>query len=323
MPIISVVIPVFNAEKFITKCVQSIQQQTIKDIEIILVDDGSKDDSLNICTQLSSKDQRIKVFHKQNGGASSARRYGVEHAIGEFITFVDSDDTIPYGALNAFIDNDSIFEFDIIQGARRFIPLNGDNEKISAFKKEEICDSTQYLNYLFKGYTNAGPVGTLYKRTLFGNETFDLPNDVKLNEDFYMNLCVGLKANKIKLTNAIVYNYLENACSVTHNYEFSTIIPTMHLLENIKNRLKESGKFELFAKLYYKRWISTISSTCFHNSSLLHDTYVKKGATEAKPFLVGIREKSLCYLLLHPHVYAVFVFANKIRQFLYGYKQYK
>lgn len=323
MPIISVVIPVYNAEKHITKCVQSIQQQTIKDIEIILVDDGSKDDSLNICTQLSSEDRRIKVFHKQNGGANSARKYGVEHALGEFITFVDSDDTIPNGAFNAFINCDSILNIDIIQGARRFIPLNGDNEKISAFKKEEICDSKKYTNYLFKGYTNAGPHATLYKKSLFGKETFDLPNDVKLNEDFYMNLCVGLKAHKIKLINTIVYNYIENSNSVTHNYEFKSIVPIMHLLESIKKRLKETDTFEEYAELFYRKWIYSVCSACFHNSSLLNDNYIKSGANEALTFLKDIRTKALCFMLLHPWSYHTFVYVNKLRQLIHGYHQYK
>ena len=93
-PLVSVVVPVYNAEGFLKDTVQTIEEQTLKNLEILLVDDGSKDESLRICRELAKEDVRIKVFHKENGGAASARNLGIRNARGSFIGFVDSDDRI-------------------------------------------------------------------------------------------------------------------------------------------------------------------------------------------------------------------------------------
>ena len=93
-PLVSVIVPVYNVEKYLEKCVYSLLQQTYKNIEIILVNDGSTDESGKMCENLAQEDDRIKVFHKKNGGLSDARNYGVERATGEYIGFVDSDDYV-------------------------------------------------------------------------------------------------------------------------------------------------------------------------------------------------------------------------------------
>lgn len=91
-PLISVVVPVYNAASTIEKCVVSIRNQSYRNLNIVLIDDGSADDSLNICRQLASSDSRIRVFHQENGGVSSARNYGIRKAHGRYICFIDSDD---------------------------------------------------------------------------------------------------------------------------------------------------------------------------------------------------------------------------------------
>lgn len=95
IPRISVIVPVFNAEEYLPDCISSIQNQRMQDWELILVDDGSTDGSLSFCEACSQKDPRIRVFHKDNGGVSSARNFGIQKANGEWITFIDADDRIP------------------------------------------------------------------------------------------------------------------------------------------------------------------------------------------------------------------------------------
>ena len=94
VPKVSIIVPVYKVEKYLRKCIDSIINQTLKDIEIILVDDGSPDNCGKICDEYAAKDTRIKVIHKENGGLSSARNAGMEVAEGEYIGFVDSDDWI-------------------------------------------------------------------------------------------------------------------------------------------------------------------------------------------------------------------------------------
>ena len=91
-PKISVIVPVYNVEMFLRRCIDSILAQTFTDFELLLIDDGSKDKSGEICDEYATKDVRIRVFHKQNGGVSSARNVGLNHAIGEYICFCDADD---------------------------------------------------------------------------------------------------------------------------------------------------------------------------------------------------------------------------------------
>ena len=103
--IVSIIVPVYNAEKFLRRCIDSILAQTFTDWELLLIDDGSKDASGNICDEYATKDGCIRVFHKENGGVSSARNLGLDHAKGEWVTFVDSDDYIEENFLKSFEGN--------------------------------------------------------------------------------------------------------------------------------------------------------------------------------------------------------------------------
>ena len=108
-PVISIIIPIYNTEYYLSECVDSILAQTFSDFEILLIDDGSLDNSLDVCKQLSLKDNRIIVYHQENKGVTAARRLGVYHAKGDYICFVDSDDKILHDALEIlinFINND-------------------------------------------------------------------------------------------------------------------------------------------------------------------------------------------------------------------------
>ena len=93
-PIISVIVPIYNVEQYLPKCIDSIMSQSFTNIEILLVDDGSPDNCGRICDDYALRDSRVRVFHKTNGGVSSARNYGIEKAMGKYLTFIDSDDWI-------------------------------------------------------------------------------------------------------------------------------------------------------------------------------------------------------------------------------------
>ena len=108
-PIISVIVPVYNTEKYLDECIQSILSQTFADFELLLVDDGSTDGSGNICDKYAIQDERIKVFHQENRGVTAARKLGVKYSNGNYICFVDSDDKISYTAFVFTTDYYSIF----------------------------------------------------------------------------------------------------------------------------------------------------------------------------------------------------------------------
>ena len=105
MPKISVIVPVYNTEKYLHRCIDSILAQTFTDFELLLIDDGSKDNSGAICDEYAAKDSRVRVFHKENGGVSSARNLGLDNVRGEWVTFVDSDDWVEKEYIELFVKN--------------------------------------------------------------------------------------------------------------------------------------------------------------------------------------------------------------------------
>ena len=115
-PVISVIIPVYNAEKYISYCVDSVLKQSYKELELILVDDGSTDSSPELCDNYAERDNRVHVVHKRNGGVSQARNVGIEHATGEYIMFVDNDDILSHNALKTYASMVTKYGVDIIQG---------------------------------------------------------------------------------------------------------------------------------------------------------------------------------------------------------------
>lgn len=130
-PLISVIVPVYNVERYLNQCIDSILAQTYKDFELILVDDGSKDKSGEICDEYVKKDSRIRVFHKKNGGVSSARNYGIDNAQGTYICFVDSDDWVDETYLEDMLKPG---DYDwIIQGIKI-------NDKYRIYKNEFLKD---------------------------------------------------------------------------------------------------------------------------------------------------------------------------------------
>ena len=125
-PKISIIVPVYNAEKTLNQCVDSIIHQSYKDWELFLIDDGSKDHSAAICDKYAQQDERIRVFHKSNGGVSSARNVGLDNAVGEWITFIDSDDWVENNYLENLYQNDEndiVASYFIAEGWKEWVSV--------------------------------------------------------------------------------------------------------------------------------------------------------------------------------------------------------
>lgn len=174
-PHISVIIPVYNAEATLKKCVDSVLGQQFSDFEVILVDDGSKDGSFQICEEFARKDSRVTVIHKENGGVSSARNRGLDIAKGTWVTFVDSDDYLGDG----FLQNEELMA-DIVFGSYLNVM---DAREAGGFSSEVMHGTT--LGDIIACYGNdtilRGPCAKLFRRDLIGNIRF--PEDMKVGED--------------------------------------------------------------------------------------------------------------------------------------------
>jgi glycosyltransferase involved in cell wall biosynthesis len=180
VPSISVIVPVYNAEKTLRQCVDSILAQDFKDFELLLIDDGSKDGSPVICDEYAAKDTRVRAFHKENGGVSSARNVGLDHAKGEWITFVDSDDYITKGYFDGVIGRKE----DLLIISYVWL-INGnetsDNRLNGYHHISEETDIREFLNFFLTTMIFRGPVAKLYKKERLGEIRFD--DSLKVGED--------------------------------------------------------------------------------------------------------------------------------------------
>lgn len=169
-PVVSIIVPVYNAEKFIHRCIDSILAQTFTDWELLLIDDGSKDASGKICDEYAAKDERIRVFHKENGGVSSARNLGLDHARGEWITFVDADDYIEENFLKSFEGN---LDADIVVGNMYVKRKNSEENVLSGILSGYNCSIKSVISGNLTRFVFQSSNGKLFKASLLQGLRFD------------------------------------------------------------------------------------------------------------------------------------------------------
>ncbi|MDT2769695.1 glycosyltransferase family 2 protein [Enterococcus pseudoavium] len=211
MVAISVIVPVYNVEDLLSKCVDSILIQSFKDFELLLINDGSKDKSGDICEEYAKKDSRISVYHKKNGGLSSARNYGIEHAHGNFITFIDSDDFIDKSMLKILYDNMIENDADLsITGVR---DIYDGKISIDVGREKKLLNSEETLELMLMGKKiNVYAVSKLYKRSIFENIKYPVG---KAYEDSYIIVDILRKCSTIFVDTIPQYNYYHRADSIT------------------------------------------------------------------------------------------------------------
>lgn len=212
-PKISIVVPVYKAEKFLHDCVDSILAQTFEEFELLLVDDGSPDGSGAICDAYAEKDLRVKVFHIPNGGANQARALGVAKAAeSRYITFVDSDDSIPPTALHDLYALTGE-EYDIVIGSY------DNNPKRYA---DGVIDKMELARQIYCYNIATSPYAKLFRKELFDDSTFDLPRDFVMGEDFIMNLRLAFACQrKIRVSPTVVYHYNDNAGGIMNTFHYT------------------------------------------------------------------------------------------------------
>ena len=209
--LISIIVPVYNVADYLERCVESLVLQTYLNLEIILVDDGSTDQSGEICEELAKSDERIHVFHKKNGGLSDARNYGIEHCSGEFITFVDSDDRIDLKACENLVNTALLENSDIVIGCIIHEYSDGTivyDEKI--FENEITLDGKEAVKNILegKGYSACGK---LYRKNVFDKIRF--PKG-KLDEDFATAYKIFYESSKVTYITEYVYFYFKRSGSI-------------------------------------------------------------------------------------------------------------
>lgn len=214
-PLVSIVIPIYNSENQLKKCIDSLLNQTYQNLEIILVDDGSKDSSWDICERYALNDSRIKAIHKENGGVSSARNLGIQHASGEYLGFLDSDD---YVSPDLYSDLVNILNSNPgLDGIRyQFRSVYGDEMKESSSSKNlgliPLDSKLKAMQLILIDKEFPSVAIFLFKRQKI-RHTFN--EDVRTAEDYLFMMHYIMHAEKVYITDKVYYYYVYNQNSIT------------------------------------------------------------------------------------------------------------
>ena len=251
---VSVIIPVYNVEKYLPRCIKSVLDQTYQDLEIILVDDGTKDNSGIMCDEYATKDERFRVIHKENGGLSSARNSGIEIATGDAIFFLDSDDYLSTACIEKMVTlmKDKDADISIIQ--MKYIPENQNDEcaeteveKVTVMNSETAIEESLYQRL----YTCCAPA-KLYKRSAIGDIRFPLG---RISEDLATCHLFLNNSNRIVYSSYYGYYYRQHDSSIMHVFNPKRL----DALEWAKN-------IEVFCKEKYPRIIDAAYCRTFNVS---------------------------------------------------------
>ena len=261
IPNISVIVPVYNTEQYLRRCIDSVLAQTYKDFELLLIDDGSKDSSGAICDEYAAQDTRVRVFHKENGGLTSARNYGLDHAVGHWITHVDSDDWIEkemFAEMLAKADGAEVVfcDFYFCEGEKRRHYHNvdwNDEDKVNSLNR-----------YITSGFTSA--CGVLAKRNLYEIHNLKSPSGITYCEDFHLMVRLCYFAKGVVHIGKPYYNYRQHQTSLLHSGSSKEESDNIKVNYDIIGFFKSQGVYDSFSRSMCWRMIRTTQDMVLDSS---------------------------------------------------------
>lgn len=260
-PLISIIVPVYNVEKYLNKCVDSILEQTFKDFELILVDDGSSDQSPDICDKYAAVNKNIKVFHQVNKGQAKARKVGLIAAKGEYVFFVDSDDWLEPDALEVACDCALKNDADIVTFDAYFnysyhrVPVK-QPVKSGCFDKKglikHIYPKMIYSGRFFYFGIYAAMWNKIFRRSIVEPNMLNVDERIRIGEDGVATFATFLDANKVcVLGGKYLYNYRDNNLSMTRSYFEKQFNNTVLLIDALRKINKQKNIYDLTKQIDY------------------------------------------------------------------------
>lgn len=263
-PKISIITPVYNAERYLSKCIDSIISQSYKDWELLLIDDGSSDHSGEICDRYSELDNRIKTFHKTNSGVSSARQYGTDNAMGEYIIHIDSDDWVETNMLKdlyekAVADNADMVLCDYY--------IDYANKSIKVKQAPSTLDNKTVLKELFEDL-HGSCCNKLIKSAFYKNDCIRFPENMHLCEDLYVIVSILKHNMKIAYLPTAYYHYMQDnnqnslTKTVNSSYEYDKFLLTeftglLSEWRDIRELCRKKFSFQIIANAYNRKEFSS------------------------------------------------------------------
>lgn len=251
---ISVIIPVYNAELYIGKCIESVLGQSYSDLELLLINDGSFDHSGDICEEYAKKDPRVQVFHKKNGGVSAARNLGIDQAKGRYLIFVDADDQIHRDLLKIYMQMNTDRQVLICEISNDIFDLEKKYENQEKDSQYNILQKENFMRLFAGDYINS-PVNKLYHTKILKKNNIRYPENLSLGEDLLFNLAYFRCAPKeYKIISYPLYYYQEDhAESLSNSFRLDLFDIQLYLFEQLKQfLLAENIWSEKNQKIYYR-----------------------------------------------------------------------
>lgn len=238
---ISIIAPVYNSEKYLATCIESVLAQTFPNFELLLIDDGSKDKSGAICEKYADIDTRIKVWHVKNGGPSRARNIGLGKSTGNYITFLDSDDYLSSDALEILYREMTTYELDILQFSHQRVDYEGNLvNKCVKTKESEVISSEEYIKSSYFEWT---VWGSFIKREIIENNHLRFDESIKISEDTIFISEVISHSQRLKKISNKLYFYTFNENSLTNTYKASDLLASITGMLDMADRLPDFKPF--------------------------------------------------------------------------------
>lgn len=305
MDLISVIIPVYNVEKYLNKCIDSVIKQDYKNIEILIVNDGSTDNSKEIGTYYEKKDERIKLINIENSGVSNARNIGIRSANGKYITFIDSDDYVEKDYVSELYKMCTKNKADIsICGIQSYAPKYEKILKKNKTINKLLTTEEAIVAMLDERLYYANVWAKMYKISILKNVEFDV--NLKIGEDLKFNIQVFERANKVFVnTEKLLYNYLIRKNSVTRN-EFNEMwMGEIDLCEQIIEKEKKTNfniysyAIKRYIRINYSCILKTIKAKGNNNEYLKLKENILKYKEHGIYKNFKLKEKLKLFLVLH------------------------
>ena len=251
---ISIVVPIYNSEKYVEKSRNSLLKQTLKEIEIILVNDGSKDSSGQLCDEYAKKDERIKVIHKQNSGQSQARNSGLNIAKGKYIMFLDADDMYEENACEIMYNIAEENQADYVSANYIMIDSNDIKRPKPAFDTEKYGEFELKLSDYTKSFfvMNSTPWNKIYNLQFLNDNKIRFDVNPPSEDDYFTTLCY-MKAKKGYYTNKVIYNYRYNPDSTSNKCDKTYFKKQNLVYKAIYNNFLENNKMGFYRYYYAKK----------------------------------------------------------------------
>lgn len=307
---ISVIVPVYNAEKYVKRCIDSILNQTYKNLEVVLVNDGSTDKSGYICDMYAKSDDRIKVVHQLNKGVCVARNTGIKESSGEYILFIDSDDWIEYNTLEILMNNVKFEDIDILIYGYKMEFIQKDNKKTKIVTPEKKFYKT-VLDYLddFNIYRTNGLFGycwnKIYKADIIRkNKVFF--EEYAFAEDLYFNFKILPYCRDIKVINDSFYHYMHQSEITLSKVKKDEITAMNQIYDKTVEFLKKMNSYEnnkeYISTKYIENMMSYILNDIFKSNYRVNKIKNLYNSARVKNSIKYFNSDITFYKFMHPFV---------------------